>query len=53
MNDPTESNRRALVAEINAHPGSREALEGAGVVLGVSGSAIQERMDLWTSLLPS
>jgi hypothetical protein len=27
MNDPTESVRRVLVAEINSHPGSREALE--------------------------
>lgn len=29
MPDPTESNRRKLVAEINAEPGSREALEAA------------------------
>ena len=27
MSDPTESIRRTLVAEINAEPGSREALE--------------------------
>lgn len=27
MNDPTEPVRRELVAEINAQPGSREALE--------------------------
>ena len=27
MNDPTETIRRELVAEINADPGSREALE--------------------------
>lgn len=27
MSDPTEPIRRALVAEINADPGSREALE--------------------------
>lgn len=27
MNDPTESIRREQVAEINAEPGSREALE--------------------------
>jgi hypothetical protein len=27
MSDPTESIRRAMVAEINAVPGSREALE--------------------------
>ena len=27
MQDPTESTRRTLVAEINAEPGSREALE--------------------------
>jgi hypothetical protein len=27
MSDPTESIRRDLVAEINAQPGSREALE--------------------------
>lgn len=27
MNDPTESIRRQRVAEINAEPGSREALE--------------------------
>jgi len=27
MNDPTEAIRRKLVAEINAEPGSREALE--------------------------
>jgi hypothetical protein len=27
MNDPTENTRRKLVAEINAEPGSREALE--------------------------
>jgi len=27
MSDPTESIRRTLVAEINAAPGSREALE--------------------------
>lgn len=27
MNDPTESIRRQMVAEINAEPGSREALE--------------------------
>ena len=27
MSDPTESVRRQLVAEINAEPGSREALE--------------------------
>jgi len=29
MTDPTESVRRALVAEINAHPQSRKALEAA------------------------
>ena len=29
MNDPTESARRELLAEINAQPGSREALEAA------------------------
>ena len=28
MSDPTEAIRRELVAEINAVPGSREALEG-------------------------
>ena len=28
MHDPTESIRRQQVAEINAEPGSREALEG-------------------------
>ena len=27
MSDPTETVRRELVAEINAEPGSREALE--------------------------
>jgi hypothetical protein len=27
MNDPTEASRRARLAEINAQPGSREALE--------------------------
>ncbi len=27
MNDPTESARRELLSEINAEPGSREALE--------------------------
>ena len=27
MNDPTEATRRQLVQEINADPGSREALE--------------------------
>jgi hypothetical protein len=27
MNDPTEGKRRARLAEINAEPGSREALE--------------------------
>ena len=28
-------------------------LEGSGAVLGVTGDAINERMQLWTSLLPS
>jgi hypothetical protein len=28
-------------------------LEGAGAVLGVTGDAIEPRMKLWTSLLPS
>ena len=28
MNDPTEAARRERLAEINAEPGSREALEG-------------------------
>ena len=28
MNDPTEAIRRQRLAEINAEPGSREALEG-------------------------
>lgn len=27
MHDPTESTRREMMAEINANPGSREALE--------------------------
>ena len=27
MHDPTESTRRQMMAEINANPGSREALE--------------------------
>ena len=29
MNDPTESIRRKLIAEINIKPGSRESLEAA------------------------
>jgi hypothetical protein len=28
-------------------------LEGAGAVMGVSGDAVQERMKLWTSLIPA
>ncbi len=29
MHDPTEASRRAMMAEINHEPGSREALEAA------------------------
>jgi hypothetical protein len=52
MNDPTESIRREMVAEINAEPGSRAALEASTAKFGtrLNSSGISRR---WGSSLLS
>jgi hypothetical protein len=51
MSDPTESIRRELVAEINAEPGSREALEAQhGQVWGTD--QLQEDFDVLGFMAP-